>query len=92
MKVMVINSLYYPNIIGGAEKSTQVIVENLKKFDIEPANHTDAAVMNKISNNRMRKIISEGGTGASFMPGWKGMLTEDEINAVISYIRLIAAN
>jgi len=36
MKVMVINSLYYPNIIGGAEKSTQVIVENLKKFDIEP--------------------------------------------------------
>jgi len=36
MKVMVINSLYYPNIIGGAEKSTQVIVENLKNFDIEP--------------------------------------------------------
>jgi glycosyltransferase involved in cell wall biosynthesis len=36
MKVMVMNSLYYPNIIGGAEKSTQVMVENLKKFGIEP--------------------------------------------------------
>ncbi len=36
MKVMIVNSLYYPNIIGGAEKSTQVIAENLNKFDIEP--------------------------------------------------------
>jgi len=36
MKVMIINSLYYPNIIGGAEKSTQIIAEKLKKFDIEP--------------------------------------------------------
>lgn len=36
MKVMIINSLYYPNIIGGAEKSTQIIAENLNKFDIEP--------------------------------------------------------
>jgi len=33
---MIINSLYYPNIIGGAEKSTQVIAENLKRFNIEP--------------------------------------------------------
>ena len=63
-----------------------------KIFDMEPANHTDATVMDKISNKRMRKIISKGGAGSSFMPGWKGMLTEDEINAVISYIRLIAAN
>jgi glycosyltransferase involved in cell wall biosynthesis len=36
MKVMIISSLYYPNIIGGAEKSVQVIAENLKKFNIEP--------------------------------------------------------
>jgi len=36
MKVMIFNSLYQPNIIGGAEKSIQIIAENLKKFDIEP--------------------------------------------------------
>lgn len=36
MKVIIINSLYYPNIIGGAEKSVQVIAENLNKFGITP--------------------------------------------------------
>jgi len=33
---MIINSLYYPNIIGGAEKSVQIIAENLNKPDITP--------------------------------------------------------
>jgi glycosyltransferase involved in cell wall biosynthesis len=35
MKVMLVNSLYWPNVIGGAEKSTQIIAENLKKSGIE---------------------------------------------------------
>lgn len=35
MKVMIVNSLYWPNIIGGAEKSTQIIAENLNKSGIE---------------------------------------------------------
>lgn len=35
MKVMLVNSLYWPNIIGGAEKSTQIITENLNKSGIE---------------------------------------------------------
>ena len=35
MKVMLVNSLYYPDIIGGAEKSTQIIAENLKKSGID---------------------------------------------------------
>lgn len=36
MKVILINSLYYPNMIGGAEKSTQIISENLSQYGIEP--------------------------------------------------------
>lgn len=36
MKIAIITSLYYPNIIGGAEKSTQVLVESLKKFKHNP--------------------------------------------------------
>jgi len=36
MKILIINSLYFPNIVGGAEKSVQIIVENLKKFDMIP--------------------------------------------------------
>lgn len=35
MKVMLVNSLYYPNIIGGAEKSTQIIAENLARSGVE---------------------------------------------------------
>jgi glycosyltransferase involved in cell wall biosynthesis len=35
MKAMLINSLYWPNIIGGAEKSTKIIAENLNNSGIE---------------------------------------------------------
>ncbi len=35
MKVLVINALYHPHIIGGAERSVQVLVENLHRFDIQ---------------------------------------------------------
>jgi glycosyltransferase involved in cell wall biosynthesis len=31
VKIIILNSLYYPNIIGGAEKSVQIIAENLNK-------------------------------------------------------------
>jgi len=61
-------------------------------YSMEPVDHTDAELMNKITNEKLRKIIDDGGTGSSLMPGWKEVLTEDEINAVISYIRLISAH
>ncbi|HEY9050731.1 MAG TPA: c-type cytochrome [Gammaproteobacteria bacterium] len=64
-----------------------------KIFDIEPSNHTDTALMDKMSNKKMEDIIRNGGAGSkSMMPGWKDILSDDEINAVISYIRLLAAN
>jgi cytochrome c oxidase cbb3-type subunit 3 len=61
-------------------------------YSMEPVDHTDAERMNKITNKKLSAIITDGGTGSSLMPGWEGVLTEDEINAVISYIRLIAAH
>lgn len=36
MKILVINSLYYPNIIGGAELSVQLLAESLVKLGFEP--------------------------------------------------------
>jgi glycosyltransferase involved in cell wall biosynthesis len=36
IKAMIVNSLYYPNVIGGAERSTRALVSNLKKFGIDP--------------------------------------------------------
>lgn len=60
-------------------------------YSMTPANHADAAGMDKISNEKMRAIITKGGAGASLMPGWGGILSKDEIEDVMSYIRLIAA-
>ncbi len=61
-------------------------------YSMEPADHTDADRMDRINNKKMRTIITKGGVGASLMPGWSGILSKDEINDVISYIRLIAAH
>ncbi len=36
MKVLIFNSLYYPNIIGGAERSVQILAEGLLEWDIAP--------------------------------------------------------
>ena len=62
-----------------------------KVFDMEPADHTDADSMNHMSNNKIYSIISNGTKGAKFMPGWKDVLSEKEIEDVISYIRLLSA-
>jgi len=61
-------------------------------YSMSPANHTDAERMDKMSNEEMRKIITKGGPGKSLMPGWDGILNTQEINDVISYIRLMAAH
>jgi len=36
MKVMIASSLYWPNIVGGAEKSIQVIADNMKNYGVDP--------------------------------------------------------
>lgn len=62
-----------------------------KIYDMEPADHTDASSMNHISNKKIRSIISDGTKGATLMPGWKDILSDKEIEDVISYIRLLSA-
>ena len=61
-------------------------------YSMSPANHTDAVRMDKMSNKSMKDVIAKGGSGASLMPGWKGILSEQEIDDVVSYIRLIAVH
>ena len=61
-----------------------------KVYDMEPADHTDAGSMNRMSNEKIRSIIVNGSKGAKLMPGWKGILSDKEIEDVISYIRLLS--
>ena len=62
-----------------------------KVYDMEPADHTDAESMNRMSNKKMYSIIANGTKGAELMPGWKDILSDTEIEAAISYIRLLSA-
>ena len=62
-----------------------------KVYDMEPTDHTNADSMNRMSNEKMRSIISNGTKGAKLMPGWKDILSDKEIEDVISYIRLLSA-
>lgn len=54
---------------------------------LKPADHTNAARMDKLSNQELRNIIVKGG---SYMPSWANTLSAEEVNAVIAYIRLLA--
>ena len=73
---------------GAAGKGQGTIT---KVYDMEPADHTDASSMNLMSNEKIYSIISNGTKGAKLMPGFKGILSDKEIQNVISYMRLLSA-
>jgi cytochrome c oxidase cbb3-type subunit III len=60
-----------------------------KVIQIKPADHTNAAVMGKLSDKRLISIITDGDTALPLMPAWRGILTESEIEAVVRYIRIL---
>ncbi|NOY88989.1 MAG: glycosyltransferase family 4 protein [FCB group bacterium] len=53
MKILIFNSLYAPNVVGGAEKSTQLLAEGLKAKGWQPvivstADHEEIGKVNGI--------------------------------------------
>jgi len=54
---------------------------------IKPVDHTDAKRMDEINNEQLISVIAHG---KGFMPGWSGILSDHEIKAVASYIRLLS--
>lgn len=59
---------------------------------MKPADHTDAARMSKHSNAQLARVIKDGSTDASLMPGWDKLLDDDDIEDLVSYIRLLSAH
>lgn len=60
---------------------------------VKPANHTDGARMNQLSDKHLFDIITKGGSAvgkSSFMPAWGSQLKEKQVRDLISYIRSIA--
>lgn len=61
-----------------------------KSLPVKPANHTQAKVMNQLTDRYLFQVISEGGAkvGKSpFMPAWGAILKEKQIQDIVSYIR-----
>jgi mono/diheme cytochrome c family protein len=64
-----------------------------QSLPVKPANHTDGAVMNKLSDKFLLDIISKGGPAmgkSPVMPGWASQIKEPQQRDIVAYIRSIA--
>lgn len=55
--------------------------------DMKPMDHTNPVVMNEITNLEMVRSIRNG--KGSYMPAWKDIISQEEVEALVSYIRLL---
>ncbi len=62
-------------------------------LDPRPSNLADPTMMNSMTDSYLFWRISEGGVAAPFnsqMPPWKGVLSEEEIWQVITFVRTLS--
>lgn len=58
-------------------------------ISVKPADHTAAEKMDKKTNEELINIVTNGKGEKSFMPPWKGILSQSEIESVVGYIRFL---
>jgi mono/diheme cytochrome c family protein len=64
-----------------------------RSLPVRPADHTNALVMSSRTDAFLRDVIANGGAAvglSTFMPAWKGILKEEEIQDLVAYIRTLA--
>ncbi|HUV30386.1 MAG TPA: glycosyltransferase family 4 protein [Acidobacteriota bacterium] len=54
MKILLVNSLYHPNVVGGAERSVQILAEGLREREVEPVVVSTAAETTQGAVNGVR--------------------------------------
>lgn len=59
-----------------------------KLMDIEPMDHTNPNATGPLSNEQLVQSIRNG--KGDFMPAWRGVLSQSDIESLVSYIRLLA--
>jgi mono/diheme cytochrome c family protein len=65
-----------------------------RSLPVKPADHTNGAVMNQLSDKFLTDIISKGGSAVSksaFMPAWGNSLNDKQISDIVAYMRSLAA-
>ena len=76
----------YCQVCHGKDGDGDGIMTKLMK--IEPMDHTNPNEMNRLTNEDLVESILTG-TGR-FMPAWEGTLNQAEVEALVSYIRLLS--
>ena len=76
----------YCQVCHGEEGEGDGIMTTL--MEIEPMDHTNPNETNSLSNDILIKSIIEG--RGRYMPAWEGILTQSEVEALVSYIRLLS--
>ena len=74
-------------------ESTPEQVSNYDNLEVKPHPFTEGDTLNKLSEDQLRAIISHGGPAlnkSAWMPPYGDTLNKSEIEALISYIRLVA--
>jgi len=76
----------YCQVCHGVEGDGDGIMTNL--MGIMPMDHTNPNETNSIDNEELVKSILDG--KGRFMPAWRGILTQGDVEALVSYIRLLS--
>jgi mono/diheme cytochrome c family protein len=58
-------------------------------MDMEPMDHASSNVTERCSNEQLAKSIVN--SVGDFMPAWRGVLSRADVEAVVSYIRLLSS-
>jgi cytochrome c oxidase cbb3-type subunit III len=85
--------IYYQQCVWCHSDSTPAGPSNRSNVSPDPPLMNDGSILNAQSDASLKKIISQGGSAAgksSMMPPYGSTLSEEEINEVIAYIRVIA--
>ena len=63
-----------------------------RSLPVKPADHTNGAVMNQLSDKFLKEIITKGGSAVGkspFMPAWGSSLTDKQVLDIVAYLRSI---
>ena len=65
-----------------------------KGLPAKPADHTNGAIMNQLSDKFLIEVISKGGSAvgkSGFMPAWGSSLNDKQIRDIVAFIRTLVA-
>jgi len=76
----------YCQVCHGVEGEGDGIMTKL--MGMTPMDHTNPNVTNRLDNDELARSILDG--KGTYMPAWRGILSQDDVEALVSYIRLLS--